>query len=98
LFNWSARVRALVEEREETIAPQAVERELPIHEIRGTSGSGYYFSATDKAPRPDEDECLTEGALAVDDLLLFFTVLTNDADSSIVNDAFDVLRSARRGT
>ena len=98
LFNSSAKVRALVEERAEKLAPQAVEHELPIHEMHGASGNGFYFSATDKDPGPNEYKYLTEGALAVDDLLLFFTVLTNDADSSIVNDALDVVRSARRGT
>ena len=98
LFNSSANVRALVEERAEKLAPQAVERELPIQEMHGASGSGFYFSATDKAPGPNEYKYLTEGAFAVDDLLLVFTVLTNDVDSSIVNDALDVVRSARRGT
>ncbi len=97
-FNSSARVRALVEERAEKLAPQTVERELPIREMHGTSGRGYYFSATDKAPGPDEYKYLTEGAFAVDDLLLFFTILTNEANSAVVNDALDVVRSARRGT
>ena len=97
-FNSSARVRALVEETAVKLSPQAVERAIPIHEIHGTAGRGYYFSATDKAPGPDEYKYLTQGALAVDDLLLTFTVLTNEANSAVVNDALDVVRSARRGT
>jgi hypothetical protein len=39
-----------------------------------------------------------QGALAVDDLLLMFTVRTNEAQLLVVNDALDVLRSARRET
>jgi hypothetical protein len=96
-FNSSAKVRALVEETAVKISPQAVERAIPIEEMKGTAGRGYYFSVTDKDPGPNEYKYLTQGALAVDDLLLTFTVRTNEADSSIVNDAFDVLRSARRG-
>lgn len=72
--------------------------DIAILELRGIFGGGYYFSATDKAPRSDEHKYLTQGAMAVDDLLLTFTVLTDKADSSIVKTALDVLRSARRGT
>ena len=81
-FNSPARVRALVEETAVKISPQAVERAIPIDEIQGTDGRGYYFSATDKDPDPNEYKYLTQGALAVDDLLLTFTVLTNEANSS----------------
>lgn len=98
LFNSSAKVRALVEEAAVKLSPQAVECAIPINEIQGTAGRGYYFSVTDKDPGPNEYKYLTQGALAVEDLLLTFIVLTNEADSTIVNDALDVLRSARRGT
>ena len=97
-FNSSTKVRALVEETAVKVSSQAVERAIPIDEMKGTAGRGYYFSVTDKDPGPNEYKYLTQGALAVDDLLLTFIVRTNEADSSIVNDAFDVLRSARRGT
>jgi hypothetical protein len=88
----------LVEDTAQNLAIQTVEREIPILEIHGGSGIGYYFSVTDKAPAPDEYKYLTQGALAVDDLLLTFAVLTNEADSSVVKEALDVVRSARRGT
>ena len=97
-FNAPARVRALVEDTAQNLASQAVEREIPILEIHGGSGTGYYFSVTDKAPAPDEYKYLTQGAMAVDDLLLTFTVLTNETESSVVSDALDMVRTARRGT
>ena len=97
-FNSSAKVRALVEETAVKLSPQAVERAIPINEMQSTAGKGYYFSVTVKDPGPNEYKYLTQGALAVDDLILTFRVLTNEAGSSVVNDAFDVLRSARRGT
>ncbi|HKR58661.1 MAG TPA: hypothetical protein VJS64_02920 [Pyrinomonadaceae bacterium] len=97
-FNSPVRLHALIEDTAAKISPQAVERTIPIDEINGTDGRGYYFSATDKAPAPDEYKYLTQGALAVDDLLLRFTVLTNETESSVVNDALNMVRSARRGT
>ena len=74
------------------------ESDIPILELRGGSGPGYYISATDKDPGPNEYKYLTQGAMGVDDLLLTFTVLTNETDSPVVKDALDMLRSARRGT
>ena len=99
-FTSSARVRALVEDTAQNLAPQVVERSIRINEIQGIAGRGYYFSVTDKdpGPGPDEFKYLTQGALAVDDLLLTFTVLTNESDSAVVNDALQMVRSAKRGT
>ena len=41
---------------------------------------------------------MTQGAMAVDDLLLTLTVLTNEPDSATVKEALNDLRSTKRGT
>lgn len=97
-FNSSAKVRTLVEDTADELEPLLEETDIPILELRGGSGTGYYISATDKNPGPNDYKYLTQGAMGVDDLLLTFTVLTNETDSSVVKDALDMLRSARRGT
>jgi hypothetical protein len=97
-FNSPSKVRAIVEDTVDEIRPQLVEKDIPLFELRGGSGTGYYISGTDKAPGPNEYKYLTQGAMAVEDLLLTFTILTNKANSSVVKDALDMLRSARRGT
>lgn len=97
-FNSPTKVRAIVEDTVEELEPWLVEKDIPILELRGGSGTGYYISGTDKAPGPNEYKFLTQGAIAVEDLLLTFTILTNKADSSVVKDALTMLRSARRGT
>lgn len=97
-FNSPTKVRTIVEDTVDELEPWLVEKDIPILELRGGSGAGYYISGTDKAPGPDEYKYLTQGAIAVEDLLLTFTILTNKADSSVVKDALNMLRSARRGT
>ncbi len=97
-FNSSSNVRTLVEDTVDELEPWMEESDIPILELRGGSGPGYYISATDKDPGPNEYKYLTQGAMGVDDLLLTFTVLTNETDSPVVKDALDMLRSARRGT
>lgn len=97
-YNSSTKVRSLVDDTAGELKPRLVEKDIPILALPGGSGPGYYFSATDKNPGPNEYKYLTQGAIAVDDLLLTFTVLTKEKRSPMINRAFEILRSARRGT
>jgi len=97
-FNSASNVRALVDDTIDELKPRLVEKKIPILELSGASGTGYYFSVTDKSPAPNEPKYLTQGAIAVDDLLLTFTVLTKEKPSAIINQALAMLRGARRGT
>jgi hypothetical protein len=89
-------LRPDVERAAQGAAPQSVEGVLPLHEINGTDGVGFYFSATDRAPKPGEYKYLTQGALRVGDISLLFTVLTNDGQEAVVQRALDMLRKAVR--
>jgi hypothetical protein len=87
-------IRALVERGAQGAKPQAVERELPILEFKGSSGPGFYFSATDRAPEPGGYKFLTQGALRAGELLVTFTILTNEGQEHVVKQALDALKGA----
>lgn len=97
-FNSASNVRSLVDDTLGDLKSRLVETDIPILELYSGSGTGYYFSVTDKAPDPNGFKYLTQGAIAADDLLLTFTVLTNEKHSPIINTTLNILRSARRGT
>jgi len=74
----------------------AIEKEAPLHEIRSKSGTGYWFSITDPAPKPGEYEHLTQGALPAGDLCVSFTVLTHVAPPEGVADALALLATVEQ--
>ena len=79
----------------EGIKAQAVEKEIPIVEFKGKGGLGYYFEATDKAPKPGEFKYLRQGTLMVgDNRLLVFTILTNSRQEPVIRDAMQMLQGA----
>ena len=87
-------VRATVERSAQGAKPQAVERDLHILEFQGRSGPGFYFSATDRAPKPGEYKFLTQGIVRVGELSVTFTILTNEGQELVVKQALDALKSA----
>lgn len=74
---------------------QAVENTIAVKKLEGSSGPGYYFSATDRAPGPGEYRHMTQGIVRVGDLTVTFTILTNDGGQGVVNDALAMLSGAR---
>jgi hypothetical protein len=90
----SAEIKRLVEQSAAQMKPQAVEKELTIQEIRGGSGAGYYFSATDAAPKPGEFKYMLQGMIRVGELLVVFTVLTHEGGDSIRRQAIGLVQSA----
>ena len=57
----------------------AKEKEIPLQKF--TVAQGYYYTATDKNPKPGEFTQLVEGVLVNQGYLINFTLLTNDAAS-----------------
>ena len=55
----------------------AVEKDLVLHKFDRGQVKGYYFTLTDKAPKPGEYEYMTEGAVISDRIFVIFTVLSN---------------------
>jgi hypothetical protein len=87
-------LRRQVERTIESVKSQAVEKDLTAVEFQGASGPGFYFSATDPAPKPGEYRFMTQGILRVNELTVTFTILTNDGQEQVVQDALAMLQSA----
>jgi predicted Zn-dependent protease len=75
---------------------RALEHDIPMHQISGTDGPGFYYSMTDKAPRPGEYKYLTQGVLKVGNAFLNFSILSNDANSTAVQDSLEMLQRVKR--
>ena len=95
-YNSPAKVKALVDEDRKGLASSAVEKELVLVPLNGTAARGYYFFATDKAPKPGEFEYLYRAGVGVGDLLLRATILTHKKDTDDIKDALAALRDARQ--
>lgn len=87
-------IRQLVLQAAELAQSQSVEETIELKKLDGSSGPGYYFSVTDRAPRPGEYKYMTQGIVRVSNLVVTFTILTNDGQENIVADAIAMLKSA----
>ncbi len=87
-------IRQLVLQGAELAQPQSVEEKIELKKLDGSSGPGYYFSVTDRAPGPGEYKYMTQGMVRVSNLVVTFTILTNDGQGNIVTDAIAMLKSA----
>jgi hypothetical protein len=87
-------LRKQVTQAAENAKSHAIESELKITEFQGRAGEGFYFSATDRPPKPGEFRFLTQGILRVGTLTVTFTILTNDRQEPIVKQALELLKSA----
>jgi hypothetical protein len=88
------KLKQLVQQGAERAKSQAVEKTVPMQELKGPSGMGYYFAVTDRAPGPEEYKYMTQGMIRVDNLTITFTILTNDGQENVTNDALSMLKSA----
>lgn len=92
--------RTFVESARDAAKPGAAETELPLVELKGRGGSGWYFLATDrslvdKAPRPDDWKYLRQGALLMGQSLAFFSLFSNVKDGAAPDAGLRALSEAR---
>jgi hypothetical protein len=87
-------MQKMVQRAADNAQPNAVEKTLKIIELQGSSGRGYYFSATDKAPEPGSYKFLTQGILKVGELAVTFTILTNNDKKDVESAALTMIKSA----
>jgi hypothetical protein len=90
----SATLREAVRDAAERMRLPAVEEPIEIRRLQGASGIGFYFSATDRAPQPEDFRHMNQGALQAGELTLWFTILTNDGQEAVVADALAMLQAA----
>ena len=88
------RMRHNVQQAADKIKPSAVEQYLPVEELTGAPGPGYYFSATDREPKPGEFKYLTQGMLLIGDVVVAFSILTNDGQEKAKDEALAMLKRA----
>lgn len=93
-FNTPKAIRAIVEKAAHAAQPQALEERLSLVTVGGGKGPGYYFTATDRAPKPGEFKYMTQGAMRVGSLVCTFTILTNDAKSKVPTEVLNMLSGA----
>ena len=88
------KMRHSVQQGADKVKPTAMEQYLPVDQITGAPGPGYYFSATDREPKPGEFKYLTQGMLLVGDVVVAFSILTNDGQEKVRDQALAMLKSA----
>lgn len=89
-------VYRLVDQDRRGLQERSAEKELVMEPLEGSHAKGYYFKATDKAPKPGEHKYLIRAGLLVGNLLVSATILSHSKESAWVNQAMSVLRSARQ--
>ena len=87
-------MRHSVQQAADKVKPSAVEQYLPVEALTGAPGPGYYFSATDREPKPGEFKYLMQGMLLVGDVVVGFSILTNDGQEKVKDEALAMLKSA----
>lgn len=87
-------VKKLVQTSAESAAAVALEKELPVKSLDGPL-SGFYFSATDKSPKPEGYKYMTQGAVAVDGIVATFTILTDTKDSEATREALKMFANLK---
>jgi len=95
-FKDPARLRTFVAQSADDLASAAVEKRFPLREITGENGVGYFFQATIQSPAQGSWPNLTQGAFVVGDLLLAFSIVTAEPKSPAVEQAIQMLGTARR--
>jgi hypothetical protein len=93
-FNKPQAVRRLIDNETRKMLPSAVEKELAVKEFKGAAGTGYYYLATDKAPKPGEYPYMVRALAGAGDLLLSVTVLCRAKDSPAIADTLRALQQA----
>jgi hypothetical protein len=89
-------LKATVRRTADGAAQQAVEKTIGVKPLKGSAHIGYYFAATDRAPKPGEFKFLNQGMVAVEDFLVTFTILTNEGQDAVVTAALSMLSEAEK--
>ena len=87
-------LRDAIRDAAERIKPQVVESFLEVRQLSGGNGVGYYFSATDRDQAPGEFKFMSQGALQVGSLTLWFVILANDGQDTVAVEALAALQTA----
>ncbi|MCL5037786.1 MAG: hypothetical protein M1269_11820 [Chloroflexi bacterium] len=95
-YNNPAVIRKKVEEEGNKLLEISVEKSLVIQELKGTEAIGYYYSITDKAPKPGEYTYMTQGRIDTLDFQVSFSIFFKDRSAPYENEALEMLKTARQ--
>lgn len=92
-----AKIRASIERGRDKAAPQAVEKNIVVHQLHSANAAGYYFTATDKAPGsgPDDFRVMTHFELVSGRVLLLVTAFYNDDSDKVREKTVAMLEGAQ---
>lgn len=87
-------LRVDVERAARKLTGASEEGEADIKKLKGKQTEGYYFSFTDKAPKPGEWKHLTQGVVLIGDWQAAFTILSHDPALKVKERGLEMVRSA----
>lgn len=77
---------------------QSAANNIVLHDLAGPGNAGFYFLAVDPAPKPDEWKNMMQGLFRAGDLMLAVTVLINDGQEEITQQALLMVQNAVHST
>jgi hypothetical protein len=89
-----AKIRTVVASAAKGAESGAAQSSVAIRNIAGPSSRGYYFYATDKAPSAGEWKYVRQGTVKTGDIVVTFTILTNEGQKANEKTALDMIRHA----
>jgi hypothetical protein len=95
-FNSPQELLISVEHGRDLVKDSSLEADIPMREFSGERLQGLYFEVTDKESKPGEWRYMTQGSAALEDLLLTFTILTNDPNRPEAALTLEMLKNARK--
>jgi hypothetical protein len=76
-----------------SLSTTSVEGTYTLTKIEGPQLQGYYYQFTDKAPKPHEWACITQGTAGSDKIMILFTIFTKSKDSLEVTQGLSLVKS-----
>lgn len=95
-YNTPEQIHEIVSRAGTRIITGAVEEKLVLKKIIKGDNNGYYYSITDKYPKPDEYKYMSQGIIRVDKLQLIFTILSHEKNSDSFKKVISMLSNARQ--
>ena len=90
-------VRKLTQHAAEGIGPQSVEKSLTLKRLQGAQAKGWYFKATDPAPKAGEYRYLYQGTAGMRTVVVIFSVFYNDGAEKEAQAALEAVRGMKLG-
>ena len=89
-----AKIRSVVTSAAKGAESASLQKTVAVRNISGPSTRGYYFYATDKSPALGEWKNVRQGTIATGNIVLTFTILTNDGQQADAKTALNMVRHA----